>query len=118
MVSTTRVPNTAAVLEYRWAPRIAARCGSIDRTICCFSSKLRLEGETACRFALMLLGRRIVGRGCDGMGGIVWLSADHQLPGDVGFFVRRRPAGALVRPATTLFRKPYVDGPLLARAGA
>src|SRR2546423_203683 len=86
MVSATRAPNMAAVSEYRWAPGIAPRFGSIDRSICWFSSKLRLQrNETSC-FPLIWLGR-LVHPGRDDMGAIVALAADHQLPGDAGHLV-------------------------------
>jgi hypothetical protein len=60
MVSATRVPNTAAVLDtvgHHGLPRVF---GSIDRTIGWFSSKLRLQREAACRFPSIWLGRRLV----------------------------------------------------------
>jgi hypothetical protein len=87
----------AAVSEYRWAPRIASRFGSIDRPICWFSSKLRLQRDAACRFPLIWLCC-LVRPGRDGMGGIVVLSADHQLPGDAGH-PRPAPGQALLASA-------------------
>src|SRR5689334_8769658 len=98
MVSATRAPNMAAVPEYRWAPRIASRFGSIDRTICWFSSKLRLQRDATCRFPLIWLCR-LVHPGRDDMGGIVVLAADHQLPGDTGH-PRPAPGPALLASAT------------------
>src|SRR5690349_16296395 len=116
MVSATRAPNTAAVLEYRWAPRIVSRFW-IDRS----HHRLVLEQaaaqrdaaqrdaaqrdaaqrdaaqrDAACRFPPIWLCC-LVRPGRDGMGGIVVLSADHQLPGDAG---HPRPArGRLCWPA-------------------
>src|SRR5437763_4843514 len=118
MVSATRVPNTAAVSEYRWAPRIASRFGSIDRTICWFSSKLRLQREATCRFPLIWLGRRLVHLGRDGMGGIVVLSADHQLPGDAGHLVGQRHGGELGRFALEQLGKPRRGMALCSLPGA
>src|SRR5215469_1830537 len=105
MVFATRAPNTAAVSEYRWAPRIASRFGSIDRTICWFSSKLRLQRDAICRFPLIWLCG-LVHPGRDDMGGIIVMSADHQLPGDAGPLVGQRHSGELGRFALQQLGEP------------
>ena len=95
----------AAVLEDRWAPRTVSRFGSIDRTICSISSKLRPQRDVTCRFPLIWL-RRLVHPGRDDMGRIVVLAADHQLPGDAGHLVGQRHGGELGRFALQQLDQP------------
>src|SRR4029453_11538540 len=105
MASATRAPNTAAVMEYRWAPRTVSGLGSIDRTICSVLSKLRPQRVVICRVPLIWLCR-FVDRGRDDMGRIVVLAADHQPPGDAGHLVGQRHGGELGRLALQQLDQP------------
>src|SRR6266404_4825536 len=105
MVSATRAPDMAAVLEDRWAPRTVSRLGSIDRTICSFSSKLRRQRDVICRFPLIWLCR-FVHRGGDAMGRIEVLAADHQLPSDASHFIGQRHGSEFRRLALQQLDKP------------
>jgi len=117
MVSATRAPNTAAVMEHRWAPRIVSGLGSIDRTICSVSSKLRRQRDVISRVPLIWLCR-FVDRGGDDMGRIEGLAADHQLPGDAGHLVGQCHGSEFGRLALQQLDKPRRGMALCSLPGA